>query len=131
MFYRHRQTSALLGLSILLLSCALYVLFFERHYLLAVFLLLLDLLVVYLALSLMGWLESSAHCEQNWHEYYPPQLSPNSCRSTCTSIEYDAFSDDYAEEEHFYLTRANGKDIVADVRVGNGGLLIRAGRASH
>jgi uncharacterized protein (DUF58 family) len=72
MQHRYNQASALLGLAILLLSCALYVLFLERLYVLAVFLLLLDLLIVYLAL---GLIKQSAKDETEKNKFYPVRAS--------------------------------------------------------
>ncbi|PFG07895.1 hypothetical protein [Marinobacter sp. LV10MA510-1] len=69
---RYNQASALLGLAILLLSCALYVLFLEKLYVLAVFLLLLDLLVVYLALSLI---KQFAKDDTGKNKFYPVRAS--------------------------------------------------------
>jgi Ca2+/Na+ antiporter len=72
MQHRYNQALALLGLAILLLFCALHVLFLERLYVLAVFLLLLDLLVVYLALSLIKQLAKD-DAEKN--KFYPAKAS--------------------------------------------------------
>ena len=72
MQHRYNQASALLGLAVLLLSCALYVLFLERLYVLAVFLLLLDLLIVYLVL---GLIKQFAKDDTEKNKFYPVRAS--------------------------------------------------------
>jgi Ca2+/Na+ antiporter len=72
MQHRYNQASALLGLAILLLSCALYVLFLERLYVLAVFLLLLVLLIVYLVL---GLIKQFAKDNTEKNKFYPVRAS--------------------------------------------------------
>jgi Ca2+/Na+ antiporter len=67
MQHRYNQASALLGLAVLLLSCAFYVLFLEKLYVLAIFLLLLDLLIVYLMLSLIKQLAKDAAEKNKFH----------------------------------------------------------------